>query len=268
MMGLGTLSQDLPGEEEAPDHYVYDPANPIIQSGCNSLAGGQSDQCFVEMRLDVLCYTTPILKEDVDVTGYVRAALYAATSAEDTDFFMKLVDVCPDGNCCNVLTGGRRGRYLKNGRKNPTPLTPGEINEYQMELHATCCTFKKGHRIRVEVLSSDAMNFDINPNAFIDLNKATVKDYVTAAQTIYHDAEHPSCIELPIVPADRERCWIEAEDFAFNSAISGYDYALTALGAPTGNDPVEKDRADLPCTTPQKPWIKVEKKEVESGMKL
>lgn len=102
------------------------------------MIGGQCDQRFVEMRPDVLCYTTGLLKEDTEVTGYVRATLYAATSAEDTDFIMKLVDVCPDGNCYNVLTGGRR--------------------------------------IRVEVCSSDTMNFDINPNAFIDLNKATKAD--------------------------------------------------------------------------------------------
>lgn len=181
---------------------------------------------------------------------------------------MKLVDVCPDGNCYNLLTGGRRGRYLKNGRNIPMPLTPGEINEYQIELHATSCTFKKGHRIRVEVCSSDAMNFDINPNVFIDLNKAKLEDYVTAAQTSYHDAEHPSFIEQPIIPADRKRKWIEVKDFPFCSSISGFDYVLTAAGAVSVSAPVEKDRADLSCTTPQKPSEHAEVKTGENAIKF
>ncbi len=243
--GRGTLTEQFPGKDEAPDQYRYDPSDPILQPGGHSFQGGQSDQRAVEKRLDVLCYTTDILEEDVDVTGYVRATLYAATSAEDTDFIMKLVDVCPDGNCYNVLTGGRRGRYLKNGRREPAPLTPGEINMYQIELHATCCTFLKGHRIRVEICSSDAMNYDINPNAFIDLNKAGKEDYVIAEQTIYHSAEYPSCIELPVVSASHEYAWFEGP--IFDSALSGFDYAKSMLfmaDIPLGA--VEKDREELP----------------------
>ena len=249
MMGMGYLSEDMPGAAEAADNYMYDPSNPIIHDGGHSLIGGQCDQRDVEMRPDVLCYTTPPLTEDVDVTGYVRATLYASSSAEDTDFIMKLIDVCPDGICYNVLTGGRRGRYIKNGRANPTPLIPGEINEYKIELHAISCTFLKGHRIRVEVSSSDAQNIDINPNAFIDLNKAKKEDYVVAAQTIYHDAEHPSSIELPVIPADHEYNWFDGP--IFDSAISGFDYAESVALVETTPDLVERDRAELPTTTPQ-----------------
>lgn len=266
MLGMGFLSEELPGTDEAPDNYMYDPANPIMNPGGHSLVGGQCDQRFVEMRPDVLCYTTGILAEDVDVTGYVRATLFAVTSAEDTDFIMKLVDVCPDGNCYNVLTGGRRGRYLKNGRSNPTPLIPGEINTYQIELHAICCTFQKGHRIRVEICSSDALNFDINPNAFIDLNKAKKEDYVVAAQTIYHDAEHPSFIELPVIPENHAYNWFE--EWPFDSALTGWDYAMTTIAPPAVTPPAEKDRTDLPSTTPQKPMEKTEVSTSDNAIKF
>lgn len=246
MLGGGTLSEVIPGKDEAPDCYMSDPSNYIKIGGGHSLTGGQADQRAAETRSDVLCYTSPELEEDMEVTGYVRATLYAATSATDTDFFMKIVDVCPDGNCYNVLTGGRRGRYLKHGRSNPTALTPGEINEYQIELHSTSYVFKKGHKIRVDICSTDAGNFDINPNAFIDLNTATRADYVVAAQTVYHDADHPAVIELPVIPATHQRNWIE---LPFHSSYSGVDSVLSGLNPLMGaNDPVFLAGKDLPTT--------------------
>lgn len=266
MMGFGSLSEQEPGADEAPDNYMYDPADPIIQAGGSTLLGGQVDQRQVEMRPDVLCYTTQVLEEDTEVTGYIRGMIYAATSAEDTDFFIKLIDVCPDGICYNVQTGGCRGRYLKNGIEDPSPLVPGEINEWPIELHAMSYVFKKGHRIRVEVCSSDAVNYDINPNAFIDLNKATKEDYVVAAQTVYHDAEHASYIELPVIPASHERNWIE--DWPFDSAVTGFDYGMNGFTSFAGNEPVELDRADLPSTTKQPHWKKEEAQENKGAVKF
>lgn len=244
MMGGGILSEALPAKDSVPDTYMSDPANPVSIGGSNSLIGGQADQRPAEMRPDVLCYTTEVLKEDVEVTGYVRATLYAATSATDTDFFMKLVDVCPDGICYNIISGGRRGRYLKNGRTKPEALTPGEINEYQIELHSTSYVFKKGHKIRVDICSTDAMNFDINPNAFIDLNTATKEDYVVATQTIYHDAAHPTMIELPIVPANREMNWID--EWPFKASLTGVESVFEQVMPNRASDPIFLEGADLP----------------------
>ncbi len=249
MLGGGILSEALPGNDQKPDYYKYDPNNPILIGGSHSAVGGQADQRPAEMRPDVLCYTSAELEEDMEVTGYVRATLYASTSATDTDFFMKLVDVCPDGNCYNVLIGGRRGRYLKNGRSNPTPLIPGEINEYQIELHSTSYVFKKGHKIRVDICSSNAINFDINPNVFIDLNTATRDDYVVAAQTIYHDADHPTVIELPVIPASHQRNWIDP--WPFHSSNTGIESTMSRLKPFKSYDPVLLTGKDLPSTTSQ-----------------
>lgn len=249
MLGGGRLSESLPAADQAPDRYLYDPKNPIFAGGSFSVVGGQADQRPVEVRPDILCYTSEELKEDTEVTGYVRATLYAATSAEDTDFFMKLIDVCPDGNCYNVLIGGRRGRYLKKGRTDPTPLVPGEINEFRIELHATSYVFKKGHKIRVDICSSDATNYDINPNAFVDLNTATAADYVTAVQTIYHDADHPSVIELPVIPAAHQRNWIDP--WPFHTSKTGIESTMSRLTPLNLPDPVFLTGKDLPTTTSQ-----------------
>ena len=219
-LGNGSLSLNKPGQE-ATDNYQYDPADPVCSLGGTSvLAGGMADQRNVELRPDVLVYTTPELQEDVEVTGTINGVVYAATSAEDTDFFMTLLDVCPDGNVYNVVQGGRRGRYIKNGRSNPEALIPGEINAFEIDLYATSYVFKKGHQIRVEVTSSSAFLRDVNPNAFVDLNTCTKDDYVVAAQTVYHDEDYASYIELPVIPESHERNWL---DWPFDSSITGVE---------------------------------------------
>ncbi len=221
-LGNGVLSAVQPERDETADHYRYDPADPVISyGGISVFAGGMADQRFVELRPDVLVYTTDVLEEGVEVTGNVTGTVFAATSATDTDFFMKLLDVGTDGTVYNVVAGGRRGRYIKNGRTNPEALVPGEINKYQIDLRSTSYVFKKGHQIRVEISSSDSLLCEINPNAFVDLNTCTKEDFVIADQTIYHDAEHMSYIELPIIPADRERDWIE---WPFHASLTGVDW--------------------------------------------
>ena len=112
-LGNGSISTIFPTKDENPDHYESDPSNPINSISGHSLLGGSADQRINEMRKDVLVYTSSELKEDLEVIGYINAMIYASTSAKDTDFFIKLVDVTTDGIAYNVTQGGRRGRYLK-----------------------------------------------------------------------------------------------------------------------------------------------------------
>lgn len=241
--GDGVLSTLMPEEDEPSDHYVYDPADPVVSYGGNSVVnGGMADQSKVEKRSDVLVYSTDVLEEDTEVTGNVTGKIFAATSAEDTDFFMKLLDVCPDGTVYNVAQGGRRGRYVKNGRRDPQPLNPGEIVEYDIDLRATSYVFKKGHRIRVEITSSNALLCDVNPNRFIDLNTCTIRDYITAEQTIYHDAERASYIELPVIPESHERKWVE---WPYHTSRTGFD-SITMKGMQNPPVAATYDGKDLP----------------------
>ncbi|MFL0582831.1 CocE/NonD family hydrolase [Solibacillus silvestris] len=243
LYGRGTLSTEPPTVEETPDKYLADPANPVVSYGGHGVTcGGQADQRLVEVRPDVLIYTSEPLEEDMEVTGYIRATLYAATSATDTDFIMKLVDVAPDGLAYNVVTGGRRGRYLKNGRNKPVALTPGQVEEYNIELQATSYVFKKGHRIRVDICSSDSLNVDVNPNAFIDISSATKEDYVVAVQTVYHDVNRPSMIELPIIPASHPRSWID--EWPFSAKLTGVE-TMKAQFLPPNKPPVVLDASLL-----------------------
>lgn len=206
--GDGVLSTSAPAKEPS-DHFSYDPRNPASTLGWQIYSyGGRTEQNAIEARPDVLVFTSPPLVEDVEVTGEVTATLYAASSATDTDWWVKLVDVAPDGKAYILTQGLARARY-RVSRTEPRALTPGKIEKYAIDMRATSNVFKRGHRIRVEVTSSNFPHTDRNPNAFIDLSTATEKDFVVADQTIYHDAEHPSYVELPIIPQSRKRHWIE-----------------------------------------------------------
>jgi putative CocE/NonD family hydrolase len=204
--GNGTLSV-VPPTTEPIDRYTYDPRNPAPTFGGPGLAGSRAVQNAAENRPDVLVFSSPELTADVEVTGEINAALYAASSATDTDWWIKLIDVAPDGNAYILDQGVARARY-RNSRTQPQPITPGQIEKYAVNMWATSNVFKKGHHIRVEVTSSNFPYADRNPNAFVDLSTATEKDFVAASQTIYHDSEHPSYVELPIIPQSRVRQWI------------------------------------------------------------
>ena len=205
--GDGKLSTERPNDERA-DQFRYDPADPVPTLGGIDASGSRAAQNDAEARSDVLCYTTDELVENVEVTGKVTATLFAASSATDTDWWMRLVDVRPDGRADTLCHGVTRARY-RNSRTQPEPLTPGEIVGYTIDMQATSNVFKKGHRIRVEVSSSCFPLSERHPNSFVNLGNATEKDFIVATQTIYHDAEHPSCVELPIIPLERQRCWID-----------------------------------------------------------
>jgi putative CocE/NonD family hydrolase len=166
--GDGQLSSDKP-VSEPPDTYVYNPYHPVPSAGGrggiadNGFLSGAMDQSYVEQRGDVLCYTTPELMEDMEVTGPVDLHLFAATSCKDTDFTAKLVDVHADGRGYNVADGILRLQY-RNSVFRPEPVTPGQINEYIIHLGDTSQLFRKGHRVRIDVSSSNFPTYDRNLN--------------------------------------------------------------------------------------------------------
>jgi putative CocE/NonD family hydrolase len=147
--------------------------------------------------LDVLVYSTQPLERDVEVTGFIRLELYAATSAWDTDFTAMLVDVYPSGYARYLADGIVRAQYrISTDRKDP--IEPGTIYRYWIDLWATSNLFKKGHQIRLYVSSSNFPRFNRNLNTGIPVSDAT--GMLKATQRVYHDAAHPSALVLPVVP--------------------------------------------------------------------
>ncbi len=198
--GDGVLSRDAPGSE-APDSFIYNPHAPVPSVGGRLIGVGVTpgpiDQGRIEKRGDVLCYTTPELTADVQVTGPLNLHLFAATSARDTDFTAKLVDVYPDGRAYNVVEGLKRasGRKLDGTHE---CVTPGAVNEYLITMGESSLVFRKGHRMRVDVSSSNFPMFDRNMNTG-NLIGEDAKG-IPALQTVFHDSEHPSYIDLPVIP--------------------------------------------------------------------
>jgi putative CocE/NonD family hydrolase len=161
--------------------------------------GGGFDQRPTENREDVLVYSTPVLEQDLEVTGPIVAHLWAVSSAPDTDFVARLVDVHPDGYAQNLTDGILRARYRNFARgEEPSLIEPGKAYEYEIDLWATSNVFKKGHRIRLDVTSSCFPRWDRNPNTGHEFGAD--EEMVVAHQKILHDAEHPSYVLLPIVP--------------------------------------------------------------------
>lgn len=199
--GDGVLTADGPGG--APDEYVYDPDDPVPTVGGNMccrnalLASGAFDQREVEQRDDVLVYSTPPLEEDVVVIGPVRFELWAASSAPDTDFTAKLVDVHLDGYAQNISEGILRARY-RNSNEVPSWITPGAVHDYVIDLGNTATVFQKGHRIRLEVSSSNFPHFDRNPNTATVFGES--RQSTPARQQVWHDGAHPSQLVLQVAP--------------------------------------------------------------------
>lgn len=198
--GDGELSTNKPSDSDV-DQFLYDPRNPVPTKGGGTLyAGinvmGPHDQREIEDREDVLVYTSKPLEHSIEVTGSIKVKLWAKTDAKDTDFTAKLVDVLPDGTAYNLTDGIVRAKY-RNGYKSMDDLDL-EVVEYEIDLWATSNVFLPGHRIRVDVTSSNFPRFDANPNTgktFKDSKEAKV-----AKQTIYHNKSYPSHILLPIIP--------------------------------------------------------------------
>jgi len=201
--GDGGLSV-TPPKKETPDKFTYDPANPVPTIGgslCCDAAHyepGPRDQRPAESRNDVLVYSTKPLTEDMEVTGPVTLEVWASSSAVDTDFTAKLVDVSPSGFAMDLTDGILRMRYRESQEK-PELMNPDQVYKISVDLGATANVFKKGHVFRLEVSSSNFPRFDRNLNT--GAVQATSREFVSAANTILHDAEHPSALLLPMIPA-------------------------------------------------------------------
>ncbi|MEU6745932.1 CocE/NonD family hydrolase [Spirillospora sp. NPDC046719] len=201
--GDGALCTSLPSVGAA-DTYVYDPAQPVPSLGGRMLmpatlnATGPVDQRQVEARPDVLCYTTPVLQEPVEVTGHVSLILHIVSSARDTDFTGKLVDVHPDGRAIYLTDGILRARY-RNSLAEPELLEPEQVYEITLDLSVTSNVFLPGHRIRLEVSSSNFPRFDRNTNTGGCIAEESLEEAVAATNRILHGPEHPSRLVLPII---------------------------------------------------------------------
>jgi putative CocE/NonD family hydrolase len=196
--GDGRLSTTKPVRETA-DQFTYHPDDPVPTAGGCLLGGpaGPRDQTQVEQRQDVLVFTSETLAKDVEATGPVKVVLYAASTATDTDWTAKLVDVWPDGRAINLCDGILRARYRESASQ-PTLIEPEKVYRYQIDLGVTSNVFLSGHRIRVEISSSNFPRFDRNPNTGHPFGADSQRQ--TARQTVYHDASHASYLLLPVIP--------------------------------------------------------------------
>jgi len=198
--GDGSLTLDAPAGDEPPDVYQSDPSHPVpfLTDEISNQIGGPDDYGAVELRGDVLCYSTPPLEADLEVTGPVRLVLFASSSAMDTDFTAKLVDVHPGGFCQRLCDGIVRARY-REGLDCEGYLDPGRVERFEVTMWDTSQVFKAGHRIRLEVASSAFPKFDRNLQTGEPLATSTRMEM--AENRVWHDAEHPSELILPVIPA-------------------------------------------------------------------
>jgi putative CocE/NonD family hydrolase len=195
--GDGLLSTEPPRAQPA-DSFVYDPGSPVPSLGYNTPGGKfNHDQRDIEARQDVLVYTTPPLAEGIEVTGPVEALLYVSSTAKDTDFTAKLVDVYPDGRAFNLREGIARARY-REGFDRQVWMKPGEVYEISIDLQVTGNYFGPGHRIRLEVSSSNFPRFERNLNTGGRNYDET--GWIVATNTIHHGGAHASALVLPVVP--------------------------------------------------------------------
>jgi hypothetical protein len=217
----GSLSTAKPPESGGSSSYDFDPRNPVptiggnISSGSGILLQGAWDQRCSEAvwncrnslplsaRRDVLVFTTPPLENDVEVTGPIDVKLWVSSSAPDTDFTAKLIDVHPPGTDLpggmdmNLEDGIRRARF-RDSLEHAELMQPGRVYSLTIHLYPTANLFAKGHRIRLDISSSNFPRFDLNPNTGEPLNGS--RRLAVATNTVYHDSEHPSHVILPIIP--------------------------------------------------------------------
>ncbi|HZO57997.1 MAG TPA: CocE/NonD family hydrolase [Bryobacteraceae bacterium] len=198
--GNGAISVSKPAQA-GKDEYAYDPNQPVPTLGGNNCCGtptlaGPKDQRPIESRHDVLVYTGAILTEPVTIAGPVKMKLWAATDGRDTDWMVKLVDVAPNGFAMNIAEGILRARF-RNGLDKMALLEPGKAYEFEVDMAGTANVFQKGHRIRVDITSSNFPQFDRNPNTGEDLGASS--RVRTAKQTIHHGGVQASYILLPVI---------------------------------------------------------------------
>jgi putative CocE/NonD family hydrolase len=200
--GNGSIVDSAVPGDQPPDRFIYDPASPVPSIGgqacCTGLDSGAGayDQSDTEMRNDVLVYSSNVLEEGINVSGPLEVVLYVSSSARDTDFMAKLVDVYPDGRAFNVQEGALRMRY-REGFSDDLRMKEGEVYEARIDLHATANYFGPGHRVRLEVSSSSFPRFDRNLNT--GGKNYDESEWVVAENTVHHSAEYPSHLILPVV---------------------------------------------------------------------
>lgn len=200
--GDGALLASAPGQD-APDSFVYDPMNPVPSYGgnvcCtgNAVTGGAFDQRKMEARADILVYSSEPLREGLEVSGSIEATLYVSSDAKDTDFTVKLIDVYPDGTAYNLDETIQRVRYREGFDKPPVFMEGGKVYKVPLSPMTTSNYFDAGHRIRIEVSSSNFPRFDRNLNTGghnYDESKGVV-----AHNVVHHSAEYPSQVTLTVV---------------------------------------------------------------------
>ena len=202
LLGDGVLTTVAPGDQSA-DGFVYDPRFPVQTHGGNNCCSphivpwGPYDQRPVEMRSDVLCYTSAPLESDLEVTGPIEVLLHAATDGRDTDWTAKLVDVRPTGYAVNLCDGILRARY-RDSLSDPSLLEPGRVYAYTIDAGVTGNVFRKGHCIRLEISSSNFPRFDRNPNTGNPIGMDA--EMRAAGQTVHHSRACPSHLRLPVIP--------------------------------------------------------------------
>jgi putative CocE/NonD family hydrolase len=216
----GRLSFDPPksnDDDTAFDEYISDPAKPVPYTGCTALDRRAEymtdDQRFAATRTDVLTYQTEVLTEDVTLAGPLVARLHASTSGTDSDFVVKLVDVYsvdfpnPDPNPTGVQMAGyqqlvrgepMRGKF-RNSFSQPEPFTPGQMTAINWTMPDVFHTFRRGHRIMIQIQSSWFPLVDRNPQKFCDINTATETDFQKATQRVYHTAQAASQLRVGIL---------------------------------------------------------------------
>lgn len=202
LYGDGILSQEKPVEDSKPDHFIYDPMNPVPSYGgnvcCtgNAVEGGAFDQQQMEARHDILVYTSEPLDEGIEVSGFIESTLFLSSDVKDTDLTIKLIDVYPDGRAYNLDETIQRVRY-REGYDKEVFMEEGEVYEVKMTPMATSNFFKKGHRIRIEVSSSNFPRFARNLNT--GGSNYDEKEGIVAHNAIHHSAMHLSFIDIPMV---------------------------------------------------------------------
>ena len=218
----GVLGKNPPQTEPA-DEYLYDPAYPVpssdgIGQGPYTITGPQ-DRSEIEKRPDVLVYTSPKLSQGLEMTGPVKAVLYVSSSARDTDFTVKLVDVSKSGKALTIQQGILRARY-REGFESQVWMQPNEVYKIEVDLHSTSYYFKKGHRIRVEISSSDFPRYDRNLNTGGD--NFTETEWEIARNVVFHSTRYPSHIVLPL---------ISQEEITKTNSVSNFNTILNSMAS-------------------------------------
>ncbi|MQG37389.1 MAG: CocE/NonD family hydrolase [SAR202 cluster bacterium] len=196
----GGLYPEIKNNDQISDSFIYDPANPVPSLGSQYQTYdfcGPHDRSHIQRRPDVLTFTTDVLTEDMEITGPISATIWASSDAKDTDFTATLTDLEPDGKAIALCEGIVRARF-RNGTENPEMMVPGEIYQFEIDMWNTSNNFNKGHRIRIEISSSNFPRYNRNLNSGNPI--ASDSNINIANQTVYHGSKYPSYVNLPVIP--------------------------------------------------------------------